>query len=90
MLYPMTLSHRRQRKVVPGRHQEGWCGLRVTRSHSSGHGSVHGCLKAEDAVLDAGRTLGLVCFSRPLLYIRSCVGSKVDSHSGISSLATLS
>jgi len=30
--------------------------------------SVPGCLKAEDVLLDAGRALGLACFSRP----RSC------------------
>lgn len=47
--------------MVPGRHWGGWCGLGVTYTGSSGHGwagSIHGWLKADDAVLDARRARG--------------------------------
>lgn len=42
-------------------------GLHTRSSRHGRAGSIHGCLKAEDPVPDAGRTLGLVHFSCPRL-----------------------
>lgn len=51
--------------MAPGRSQGGWCGPRVTQTHTqrSGlgwQGSVCDCLKAENDVVDARGNLGLV------------------------------